>query len=822
MTETMVNNTNMLAELIETKVALAKAEMQLEWQKAEQVKKDHSKPEPEVMAPLFEALAKAQAEFSTVTATSRVTFKNVDFKFAPLSEILGAVRPALNKFGLTLTQQTKHIPFGNANGIKVVTTLLHESGVSYDIESVPVFYNVNDIKNLGAQVTYLRRYEVKTLLGIEADSEELDMDNVPNHSQSAQQTGNYDSNHNYQSNAQARTPRKPTGARYGKTAQSTSLSSSEQTSLSEVTSANKVVSDSVSQATSEAESSPQTSETATKGIKAACNDDQLIQMVARGEEAALSLGATESQLLEWSQLGESRSWIFSSRPQLCHAAAGVRLRGCGSHRLGGAHHLAGAALWAAAAAEPATALAAGRLTHGRTHERSAPAPGQRGAAAAAGTGTAGRGSAAGTAADHDLCPGGGRWLVAADREPVGRLSAPCLRADAAGHAGHHPGESGLRAGLCLVRDPLSVPGPAADAVADRHSLRHLAGGGGSVLPAAVWGRVGGGPVVFRPRHPADVCLARHHHGHHLRDLALRGAAAHSADADAGQRGGTGGTAAGRQRLADLPEGEPAPHPLGPAVWGDDHECPCGRRVRRSVGGLGGDPEPDDDAAAAGGTAQQRLQDGRGLHGRRHPGADGRADVDPQELAGTPGTGPPGRPTGVTIPHRRPQILRQAGGTSVKLSVPETWTPPLSEPLLHGTGFHLSRVLAGCWPDRAHRHPAGRRQRGGHRPGRAQARSLQAAQGHCLGNDRRHCAAHPADRLCTVAAVGPLPEGGGCVAAAVDRREAAAARGRGRTWQHRQFGQTVGGGTHCHRRGPGDEHRQRDCHCWCCTERGRTS
>ena len=300
MTET--NEKNLVAELIEAKVALAKAEMQLEWQKA----KDHSKPEPDLMAPLFEALAKAQAEFESVTATSRVTFKNVDFKFAPLSEILGAVRPALNKYGLTLTQQTKHIPFGNANGIKVVTTLLHESGVSYDIESVPVFYNVNDIKNLGAQVTYLRRYEVKTLLGIEADSEELDMDNVPNHSQSAQQTGNYDSNHNYQSKAQAKTPRKPTGARYGKTAQSaslaTSLSSSEQTSLSD----NKVASDSVSQATSESEVAPQKSETATKGIKAACNDDQLIQMVARGEEVALSLGATESQLLEWSQLGESQ------------------------------------------------------------------------------------------------------------------------------------------------------------------------------------------------------------------------------------------------------------------------------------------------------------------------------------------------------------------------------------------------------------------------------------------------------------------------------------------------------------------------------------
>lgn len=314
-TETMANNANMLAELIETKVALAKAEMQLEWQKAEQVKKEHSKPEPELMAPLFEALAKAQAEFESVTATSRVTFKNVDFKFAPLSEILGAVRPALNKYGLTLTQQTKHIPFGNANGLKVVTTLLHESGASYAIESVPVFYNVNDIKNLGAQVTYLRRYEVKTLLGIEADSEELDMDNVPNQSQSTQETGNYGNNHTYQSNAQAKTPRKPTGARYGKSAKSasvaSSLSSSEQTSLSEVTSVtNKVASESVSQATSESEVATQMSETATlepKGTKAnVCNDDQLIQMVARGEEAAMSLGATESQLLEWSELGESQ------------------------------------------------------------------------------------------------------------------------------------------------------------------------------------------------------------------------------------------------------------------------------------------------------------------------------------------------------------------------------------------------------------------------------------------------------------------------------------------------------------------------------------
>ena len=56
MTETMLNTPiekTLVAELIEARVALAKTEMQLEWQKAEQAKKDHSKPEPELMACLL-------------------------------------------------------------------------------------------------------------------------------------------------------------------------------------------------------------------------------------------------------------------------------------------------------------------------------------------------------------------------------------------------------------------------------------------------------------------------------------------------------------------------------------------------------------------------------------------------------------------------------------------------------------------------------------------------------------------------------------------------------------------------------------------------
>ena len=70
---------------------------------------------------------------------------------------------------------------------------------------------------------------------------------------------------------------------------------------------NKVASDSVSQVTEVPSQKSETATLETKGPKAnACNDDQLIQMVARGEDAAMSLGATESQLLEWSELGESK------------------------------------------------------------------------------------------------------------------------------------------------------------------------------------------------------------------------------------------------------------------------------------------------------------------------------------------------------------------------------------------------------------------------------------------------------------------------------------------------------------------------------------
>ena len=70
------NNETMVNELIEAKVALAKAEMQLD--------KKTILNRSQRLVRCFKAWAKAQAEFSTVTATYREAVKNMALS-SPLS-----------------------------------------------------------------------------------------------------------------------------------------------------------------------------------------------------------------------------------------------------------------------------------------------------------------------------------------------------------------------------------------------------------------------------------------------------------------------------------------------------------------------------------------------------------------------------------------------------------------------------------------------------------------------------------------------------------------------------------------------------------------
>lgn len=112
------------------------------------------------VGPLFEALAKAQAEFVEMERDAEVLFEDKrgvkrNFMYATLAEVIASVRPALNKFGLALLQ-----PF---DGDKVVTMLaLGPNRIEVDT-ALPAWNNVQD---MGSALTYIRRYQLKSLLGV--------------------------------------------------------------------------------------------------------------------------------------------------------------------------------------------------------------------------------------------------------------------------------------------------------------------------------------------------------------------------------------------------------------------------------------------------------------------------------------------------------------------------------------------------------------------------------------------------------------------------------------------------------------------------------
>lgn len=121
---------------------------------------------------LAEALAKAQGEFGpvirdkTVSVTMRSGGKYT-FSYAPLESILHAVKPALSKNGLALTQAMVTV-----DGKETVeTTLRHSSGQSI-CNRIPLFVKDEGPQAYGSALTYARRYGVTLLLCVSADDDD--------------------------------------------------------------------------------------------------------------------------------------------------------------------------------------------------------------------------------------------------------------------------------------------------------------------------------------------------------------------------------------------------------------------------------------------------------------------------------------------------------------------------------------------------------------------------------------------------------------------------------------------------------------------------
>ena len=184
------NNTDLLQRLIDAEVALKVKENLEGLTPVENTDKSE----------LFEALARAQANFEQVKKSGKAniptkTGGNYSYNFAKLSDVLAATVPALNNEGIYFSQHPQYSLNGSGAMVSIVSTLSHKSGASISYESIPLFYNMNDAKQAGSVMTYLRRYGACQLLGIEGD------DDDDAHVATMNDSSNYN---NYKSNQQTR------------------------------------------------------------------------------------------------------------------------------------------------------------------------------------------------------------------------------------------------------------------------------------------------------------------------------------------------------------------------------------------------------------------------------------------------------------------------------------------------------------------------------------------------------------------------------------------------------------------------------------------
>jgi len=119
----------------------------------------------------IENLAKALAIFQSQVENPANTATNPYYKskYAPLSEVLNVVRPVLSKNGLSILQNQ----ITDENGKLGVTTLLmHSSGEFIESDIIYATPEKNTPQGLGSVSTYLRRYQISSVLGIASEDDD--------------------------------------------------------------------------------------------------------------------------------------------------------------------------------------------------------------------------------------------------------------------------------------------------------------------------------------------------------------------------------------------------------------------------------------------------------------------------------------------------------------------------------------------------------------------------------------------------------------------------------------------------------------------------
>lgn len=125
----------------------------------------------ETIGKLIEALAKAQADITSITKDREVSIQPREggraykFKYVTLDALIEHVRKPLTDNGLWFVQT-----FGMDDGLFLETTLLHSSGewMSGRLPVPPAKSN----QDLGSTITYLKRYSLAAMLGLSSEDDD--------------------------------------------------------------------------------------------------------------------------------------------------------------------------------------------------------------------------------------------------------------------------------------------------------------------------------------------------------------------------------------------------------------------------------------------------------------------------------------------------------------------------------------------------------------------------------------------------------------------------------------------------------------------------
>lgn len=117
---------------------------------------------------LARAMADAFGEIESATKSAPGQVGQQKYKYADLTSVIEAIKPALIKHGLFFTQ----CPAPANGGVQLETILHHAGGESMSLGSLFVPANKNDAQAYGSALTYARRYALVTAFGVPVEDDD--------------------------------------------------------------------------------------------------------------------------------------------------------------------------------------------------------------------------------------------------------------------------------------------------------------------------------------------------------------------------------------------------------------------------------------------------------------------------------------------------------------------------------------------------------------------------------------------------------------------------------------------------------------------------